>query len=136
MSKLSKCHFKKKLIICEIVAFVILIAVIWLDEVIDLPNLLMGAELTPVNWQEALLESVFVALLGVLMISYTRKLLRRVRILEGLLSICSSCKMIKDAKGNWHQLETFIRDKSEAEFTHGLCPNCYSRLDEQLKRDF
>jgi hypothetical protein len=54
--------------------------------------------------------------------------LARVRQLSGLLPICASCKKIRDDRGYWNQLEVYIRDHSEADFTHGLCPDCVGKL--------
>lgn len=48
--------------------------------------------------------------------------------LKGLLPICVSCKKIKDDKGYWEQLEIYIRDHSQADFSHGLCPACAVEL--------
>ena len=50
--------------------------------------------------------------------------LQKVRALSGLLPICSACKKIRNNRGGWEQLETYIADHSEAAFTHGLCPEC------------
>jgi len=50
--------------------------------------------------------------------------LSQIRQLSGLLPICSYCKKIRDDKGYWNQLEVYIRDHSETEFTHGICPEC------------
>jgi len=52
----------------------------------------------------------------------------KVRTLSGLLPICSSCKKIRDDKGYWNQIEAYIRDHSDAEFSHGLCPECTRKL--------
>ena len=52
----------------------------------------------------------------------------KVKILQGLLPICASCKKIRDAKGVWTPLETYIAEQSEADFTHGICPACMARL--------
>ncbi|HCE42981.1 MAG TPA: hypothetical protein DET40_05495 [Lentisphaeria bacterium] len=52
----------------------------------------------------------------------------QVRILKGLLPICASCKQIRDDKGYWHKIEAYIRDHSEAEFSHGICPKCAEKL--------
>jgi AmiR/NasT family two-component response regulator len=52
----------------------------------------------------------------------------QVKILSGLLPICASCKKIRDDKGSWHQLEVYIRDHSEARFSHGICPVCAEEL--------
>jgi two-component system, cell cycle sensor histidine kinase and response regulator CckA len=52
----------------------------------------------------------------------------KARTLRGLLPICSSCKKIRDDKGYWNQLEAYILEHSEAEFTHGICPDCMKNL--------
>ena len=48
----------------------------------------------------------------------------QIKVLQGLLPICSGCKKIRDDEGYWNQLEIFINRHSEAEFTHGICPEC------------
>ncbi len=57
-----------------------------------------------------------------------RNAMDKVKTLSGLLPICVSCKKIRDDKGYWTQLERYIRDHSEAEFTHGFCPDCVKKL--------
>ncbi len=54
--------------------------------------------------------------------------LAEVKTLSGLLPICASCKKIRDDKGYWNQIEVYIRDHSQAEFSHGLCPECAIKL--------
>jgi len=54
--------------------------------------------------------------------------LSEVKTLRGLLPICSSCKKIRDDKGYWNQIEGYIGEHSEVEFSHGLCPDCAKRL--------
>lgn len=54
--------------------------------------------------------------------------LARVKTLSGLLPICASCKKIRDDEGYWHQVEVYIRDHSEAIFSHGICPDCAKEL--------
>ena len=56
------------------------------------------------------------------------KALNEVKILRGLLPICASCKKIRDDHGYWNQIETYIRDHSEAEFSHSICPDCMRAL--------
>jgi hypothetical protein len=56
------------------------------------------------------------------------KALRDVKVLQGLLPICAWCKKIRDDKGYWSRIESYIRDHSEAEFTHGICPECAEKL--------
>lgn len=54
--------------------------------------------------------------------------LGKVKLLSGLLSICASCKKIHNEHGQWEYLETYIRNRSAADFSHGLCPECLQRL--------
>jgi K+-sensing histidine kinase KdpD len=53
---------------------------------------------------------------------------RKLRVLSGLLPICAWCKRVRDEKGQWQQLEAYIHDHSEADFTHGMCPECAREL--------
>jgi PAS domain S-box-containing protein len=54
--------------------------------------------------------------------------LEKVNALSGLLPICAKCKKIRDDKGYWNQIEEYIRDHSDANFTHGICPDCSKEL--------
>lgn len=64
--------------------------------------------------------------------------LAEVRVLSGMLPICSHCKKVRDDKGYWSQIEHYIREHSEAVFSHGLCPDCmqkhYPEYAEKIKR--
>lgn len=63
--------------------------------------------------------------------------LAKVKVLSGIIPICSACKKIRDDRGYWNQLESFIREHSDAEFTHGICPSCARQLyPEEYKRMF
>jgi PAS domain S-box-containing protein len=61
--------------------------------------------------------------------------LANVKTLRGLLPICASCKKIRDDHGYWNQIETYIMTHSEADFTHGICPDCTKRLYGDLYDD-
>jgi hypothetical protein len=50
-----------------------------------------------------------------------------VRTLQGILPICASCKRIKNEAGRWEAVESFVRERTDAEFSHGLCPDCAAR---------
>jgi phosphoserine phosphatase RsbU/P len=53
--------------------------------------------------------------------------LSRVKQLQGLLPICSYCKKIRDDRNYWQQVEQYVTERTEARFTHGICPACYER---------
>lgn len=57
---------------------------------------------------------------------------RQVHLLSGLLPICASCKKIRDERGQWHGLESYITAHSDAEFSHGLCDDCAQRYWDEL----
>lgn len=63
-----------------------------------------------------------------LLIEDLQQAIAEVKTLSGLLPICASCKKIRDDKGYWNQLEVYIRDHSEADFTHSICPECIKKL--------
>lgn len=58
-----------------------------------------------------------------------------VKTLSGLLPICSYCKKIRDDRGQWSQIETYIRKRSEAEFTHSICPECVRKELDGLDKE-
>jgi hypothetical protein len=58
----------------------------------------------------------------------------RVRVLSGLLPICAWCKKVRDDAGYWNQIETYIRDHSQASFTHGICPDCLKSINTPPKK--
>lgn len=62
------------------------------------------------------------------------KALEEVRVLRGFLPICASCKRIRDYEGSWTMIEKYISEHSEAEFSHGLCPDCTKRLFPDFPR--
>jgi hypothetical protein len=51
-----------------------------------------------------------------------------VKTLEGFIPICASCKKIRDDSGYWNQVESYIRDRSDVEFSHSICPECTKEL--------
>ena len=65
--------------------------------------------------------------------------LANVKLLQGLLPICCYCKKIRDDKNYWQQVDTYVADHSEAQFTHGICPDCRDNIVKpelaRLKRD-
>lgn len=57
----------------------------------------------------------------------------KIKILRGFLPICANCKKIRDDKGYWNKIESYIRNHSEAQFTHGICPDCARELYPELQ---
>ncbi len=62
------------------------------------------------------------------LITELQEALAKVRTLSGFLPICASCKKIRDDKGYWKQVEAYIGEHTDAEFSHGICPDCSKKL--------
>jgi hypothetical protein len=122
----------KRVIAYETIAFSSIILLIWLDELIDIPGYLLGAKPTPINWRESFFESVCILLLGIIIIRFTSTIIKRMKYLEGILPVCASCKRIRDSNDHWHQIESYIRERSDVEFSHGICPDCAAKLYPDL----
>jgi PleD family two-component response regulator len=67
------------------------------------------------------------------LIDEIRRALTEVKRLSGLLPICANCKNIRNDQGYWEQIEVYIKERSEAEFSHGICPECAKNLYPDLK---
>jgi|Deesub1362A_J573_1020465.scaffolds.fasta_scaffold00027_83 hypothetical protein len=79
---------------------------------------------------------------GVTIVFYLTALTKereRVRLLEELLPICAYCKKIRDdtgkekGKGEWYEIEQYISKKTNTDFTHGVCPDCFKKLIKELE---
>lgn len=58
--------------------------------------------------------------------------LNEIKVLSGMLPICASCKKIRDDKGYWNQIEAYISEHSEAQFSHSICPDCTEKLYPEI----
>ena len=125
----------RRIITYEIIGFFFAIIIIWADEVLDIPHFLLGAEATLINFPECIFESIIIFSLGMAVIYFTYQVFRKLRYLAGLLPICASCKKIRDDKGYWSQIESYIQNHSEAEFSHSICPECAKKLYPEFCED-
>ena len=64
-----------------------------------------------------------------------KEALAKVKTLRGLIPICASCKKIRDDQGYWQQVEVYVRERSEAQFSHGICPDCMTELYPEFAKD-
>jgi DNA-binding response OmpR family regulator len=61
-------------------------------------------------------------------IAELQQVLDQIKTLRGIVPICANCKKIRDDQGYWNQLEAYVRDHTEAEFSHAICPDCKKEL--------
>ena len=69
-----------------------------------------------------------------LLILDLQKAISEIKTLRGFLPICSQCKKIRDDKGYWNQIEDYIKEHSDADFSHGICPECAKKLYSDLDK--
>jgi hypothetical protein len=119
-------HIVRNIIRYELCGFSLIIGLLWMDEIFDLPALLLRADPTPVNIPESVLETLLVVIVALLTVVLTSNLLQNR--LKGLLTVCSGCKRVRDERGDWIQMEGYISDHTSADFSHGICPECKDRL--------
>jgi len=72
---------------------------------------------------------------NLVLIAELQRALNEVKKLSGLLPICASCKSVRDDNGYWSQVEVYLEQNSDAEFSHGLCPDCVQDLYPDLDID-
>jgi hypothetical protein len=106
-------------------SLVFLLMITWVDEELIIPDLHHWVPFLSPKLMTELLESFWLIVLFGLIIRTQIVGWRRIKLLEGVLPICAHCKRIRDEKaGRWTQIETYVSDKTGADFTHGICPDC------------
>jgi DNA-binding NtrC family response regulator len=91
----------------------------------------MGAQdyLPKTNFERfSLVQTMNFAIERQRLLQQVREAMEKVKTLSGLLPICSGCKKIRDDRGYWNQIETYVSAHSNASFSHGLCPECLPKF--------
>ncbi len=116
--------------IIEAISFLLLILLVWLNELLDLPHHLLGAPVNgaPLRLEEALLETLVIVGVGVFVLLATGILSRRIREMESFIVICAWCRKVR-VDQEWTSLEHFLAEHRSA-VTHGICPDCEKGLEE------
>lgn len=109
------------------IGFIFILVLLWVDEIFDVPYWLLGGEPTPINYKEALMESVLVLCILVLFIFISFRLGKHIKYLEGLTVICANCKKIR-IQSEWIPIEKWLSEKTDVQFSHGVCAECLKVL--------
>ena len=104
------------------------------NEVLDVPHLLMGDEPTSIGQRsgEVFIEICIFVTVVLIELVVMKKLLRRIKILEGFIPVCANCKNIRE-ENNWRQMEAYITEHSLAKFSHSICPECIQKLYPEIE---
>ena len=135
---MKKEQFIRRIIRIEVIGFLIVILISWLDELLDLPHIFFGASQSPINYFESIFESTLISAFALIIIFLTHITLKRLNFFEGFYPVCSFCKKIR-SEDQWIPIEQYISSHSEADFSHSLCPECvetnYSDIVDLKKQE-
>ena len=112
----------------EAVGFLLIVAIIWMDELLDLPHLMFGAAHTPVGWGEGLLESLLTVAVAVAVVTITYRAFRRIEYLESLIVMCAWCRRVRSGQ-EWLSVEHFLEQQHQLRTSHGICEGCSRSIE-------
>ncbi|MFH0976476.1 MAG: response regulator [Spirochaetota bacterium] len=98
----------------------------YINKILRETNAQLAKEVTKRIWAEEKRKKLIIEL---------KDALSKIKTLSGLLPICASCKKIRNDKGYWEQIEEYISNRSNADFTHGICPDCMKKLYPEFCKD-
>ena len=116
----------------QFLTFIMLILLVWVNEVRDMPALLFNTTPQEVNIFRAYLLTAGVLVAAIVAIGNTY--LQQKRVLNSIISVCSSCHKVRVNQNQWKQMEEYISDNSLLTFTHGLCPDCMEKVMQTINQ--
>lgn len=126
-------HLYEQVALWQTLIVVALIAMIWVKEVLDVPALVFGAEPSKMDWLGALVLTIGILSGGIIIVGHTY--MQQKQILRGFISVCSYCRKVHMEETDWQRMEEFLEHRTLAEFTHGICPDCYTKVLSQIETE-
>jgi len=120
---LNRREVSRRMLVLEAVGFLCIVAIIWLDEVLDLPHLFFGSVRTPIRPVEGIIETFFTIVVGLAVISITYRAFRRIEYLESLIVMCAWCRRVRSGN-EWLSVEHFLERQHRSLTSHGICDSC------------
>ena len=115
----------------QLLAFVMLILLIWVNEIMDLTSLWFG---TPPGNPDVFRGSVLtIGALIVAIVATGHSYVQQKRIIKGLLTVCSQCHKVRIDETMWERVDDYITAHSLARISHGLCPHCYEAMKTEVE---
>jgi hypothetical protein len=116
----------------QFLTFIMLILLVWVNEVRDMPAMLFNTAPQDVNIFRAFLLTAGVLVTAIVTIGNTY--LQQKRVLNSMITVCSNCNKVRVNQNQWKQMEEYISDNSLLTFTHGLCPNCMEKVMQTINQ--
>jgi uncharacterized membrane protein (DUF485 family) len=130
-------HLKKRrndglfrVAVWQLLAFLLLIVLIWVNEVYDLAGLWFGMPCRPMSLFRGAVLTIATIVVALITVGHTY--LQQKRIIKGLLTVCSNCRKVRVDSEVWEQLDDYITEHSVALISHGLCPQCFDAMQKEI----
>jgi len=122
-----------KVLLCQSLGFLALIAVCLFDERVGLASLVFGNSLYVVDYRESALKMLLILCTWLLVGGSTRRILAEAQHLAGFMRVCAWCHRIEH-KGHWMRLEEFLKTGFDTPTSHGICLECLERTKAEIER--
>jgi hypothetical protein len=117
----------------ESLGFGLILLLSWLNKFVDLPHLLTANDARLAKWRDGFIETMLILLIWAFVHSLTKRLIERLHYLEGMLKICAWCRKVGH-EDRWMRLEDYLAKDFHIDTTHGVCPECLKKLQEDTKQ--
>ncbi len=113
--------------------FLLLFLLIWLNEILDIAAIVYRSPPSPPDFTRACLSSAGVLVAAIIAVGHTYILQQN--LIFGILTMCSYCHKIRISEADWERVEEYVGKRTTANFSHGICPACYVRAQEEILKD-
>jgi len=107
-----------------VIGFILVLAILWGTELFNLTHYFFNLPPTKFSWAENLFETALIVIFAGAIIGGKCYRAKKDRPLKILLPICSHCKSIRNGQDNWQQVDDYISEQTDLDFTHTICPHC------------
>jgi hypothetical protein len=115
--------------------FILMILLSWLAEYADLSYHVFGGDPHVADWRDATLSTLLILVVWAISFILMRRLVAHLVYLEGFLRVCSWCRKV-GYKDKWLPLEKYFSEGFQVETTHGVCPECFKKAQEDTAQFF
>ena len=126
---MSRQSHPRTVLVYEAVAFAAILAIVWIDEIFEIPEALLRPYTRHPELWEGLLETVAIVAIAATILRMTRRVLSRLFYLESFLKVCAWCRKIQ-REDRWVTIEEYLASGFATRTTHGMCPECASGVGE------
>jgi hypothetical protein len=122
-----------RVLLHQSIAFLVLMALSWLDELLALSQWVFNRQSFITDFRGSALKMLLILAVWLLVANSTRRILARIRYLEGFIRMCSWCHQVH-YKGEWLSMEKFMEQGFDTPTTHGICPHCLAQQKAAVER--